>query len=368
MPTVAILGAGNGGLASAADLTLRGFDVRLFSRRDQTLAPIVESGGIRLEGVAGEGFVPIDAVTSDLAVAVAGADVVELVVPTTAIEYYGAALAPVLADGQPLFLNPGHTGGALHLAHGLRRAGFSGEIRACEVASLTYACRVQGPGRVKIFNVATDLPFAAFPGRHADELFEVIRTLYPSITPADSVLETALHNVNAVEHPPQTILNAGWIEFSGGDYYFYREGTTPAVGRVIDALDSERLALARALGVRTKSFVEIFCEMGYTTQAAAATGSSYAAMQESEANWWIKAPASLDHRYLHEDVGTGLVPWAALGDVAGVDTPTMDNLIALGSLIAGRDYATVGLTLEKLGLDGVSLEELPRFLYTGGSL
>jgi opine dehydrogenase len=365
MATVAVLGAGNGGLASAADLTLRGFDVRLFTRRPETLAAVVDAGGIELEGVAGEGFVPIATITSDLEEAVVGADMIELVVPTTAIEYYGTALAPTLKDGQPIFLNPGHTGGGLYLAHELRRAGFKGAIKTCEVASLTYACRLQGPARVKIFSTATSLPFAAFPGKHSSELLELAQTMYPGVQPAESVLETALHNLNAVEHPPQTILNAGWIEHTKGDYYFYREGTTPAVGRVIDAVDAERLTLAQALGVKTKSFVQLFFELGYTSETAAATGSSHAALQESQPNWSIKGPPSLDHRYIHEDVGTGLVPWAALGDLAGVDTPTMDNLIVLASLINGRDYATVGLTLGKLGLEGVTLEALPRFLQSG---
>jgi opine dehydrogenase len=344
---------------------LRGHEVRLFSRSRHTLAPVVDAGGVQLDGAAGEGFVAVDTVTSDLAEAVRGADVVELVVPTTAIEFYGTALASLLEDWQVVFLNPGHTGGGLYLVQELRRAGCKRDIRTCEVASLTYACRLQAPAHVRVFSVAKDLPFAAFPGRHAQQLFDVVRDLYPSITMAESVLETALHNLNAVEHPPQTILNAGWIESSGGDYYFYREGTTPAVGRVIDAVDAERLALARAVNVKTKSFVDLFCELGYTTPAAAATGSAYAAMQESKPNWWIKAPASLDHRYLHEDVGQGLVPWAALGDVVGVDTPTMDDLIVLASVVSGRDYARTGLTLERLGLEGVKLETFETFLESG---
>jgi len=118
----------------------------LFSRRAQTLAAVTEAGGIHLEGAAGEGFVAIDTLTSALSEAVIGADVEDLVVPTTAIEYYGAALAPLLADGQPVFLNPGHTGGALRLAYDLRRAGFDGDTRTCEVASLTSACQLKGPG------------------------------------------------------------------------------------------------------------------------------------------------------------------------------------------------------------------------------
>ena len=45
---IAVLGAGNGGCAAAADLTLRGFEVRLFSRSEETLMPIRKLGGITL--------------------------------------------------------------------------------------------------------------------------------------------------------------------------------------------------------------------------------------------------------------------------------------------------------------------------------
>ena len=89
--------------------------------------------------------------------------------------------------------------------------------------------------------------------------------------------------------------------------------------------------MAAAAGVRTEPFVQIFRDMGYTTDAAAATGTAYAALQESAPNRWIKGPPSLDHRYLHEDVGWGLVPWAELGDSLGVRTPLMNALIALGN-------------------------------------
>ena len=66
------------------------------------------------------------------------------------------------------------------------------------------------------------------------------------------MLETGFQDLNAVEHPAQTVCNAGWLEHTEGDYYFYCEGTTPAVARVIEAVDRERLALAAAAGVPTR--------------------------------------------------------------------------------------------------------------------
>ncbi len=45
---IAVLGAGNGGQAAAADLTLRGFKISLFEmpQFEQNLKPILERGGI----------------------------------------------------------------------------------------------------------------------------------------------------------------------------------------------------------------------------------------------------------------------------------------------------------------------------------
>jgi opine dehydrogenase len=78
----------------------------------------------------------------------------------------------------------------------------------------------------------------------------------------------------------------------------------------------------------------------------------------------VKAPAALDHRYMHEDVGYGLVPMAELGRLAGVATPTMDALVRLAGLALGISYGRDGLTLERLGLAGKSPAELSRFVWS----
>ena len=150
------------------------------------------------------------------------------------------------------------------------------------------------------------------------------------------------------------IMNAGWIQHTSGDFLFYREGFTEAVGRVTAAVDAERIAVAKALGVPAMPFLDVFYNAGLTTKAARDSGDIARACKESAPNKTIKSPSSLDHRYVHEDVGYGLVPMAALGRLAGVATPTIDALIHLAGLAVGIDYARDGLTLEKLGLAGKS--------------
>jgi opine dehydrogenase len=192
-----------------------------------------------------------------------------------------------------------------------------------------------------------------------------MKGVYPGLVQARNVLETGFLCINSVEHPPQAVCNAGWIEFTKGDYLFYHDGTSPSVGRVIDELDRERIAVADAAGIPTKPFVTYFYESGYTSERAAQVGTAYAALQDSEPNRWIKGPKSLDHRYMHEDVGRGLVPWSEMGGALGVGTPTMDALITLASVMNGIDYRTEGMTLDRIGLGGRDPSDYDRFLFAG---
>jgi opine dehydrogenase len=359
--SVAVLGAGHGGCAAAVDLTRRGYSVRLHARNAERLEPFRAQGGIKARGVH-EGLVAIDLLTTDVAQAVRDADLIMLVVPSVAHQYYAQALAPLVDGSQPIFINPGHTGGGLHFLHELRSAGYQGRLRSCETVTLTYITRMEGPGTVNIYSYTTRLRFAALPGRETQALFDLIKPLYPNIVQAESVIETGLSNMNAVFHPPGMIMNAGWVQHSHGDFLFYREGFTDAVGRVTAAVDGERLAIAEALGIPAMPFIDIFYAAGLTTKAARDSGDISRACMESEPNKSIKSPPSLDHRYVHEDVGYGLVPFAALARLAGVATPTTTALIKLASLAVGIDFMREGLTLERLGIAGMSPSDLKRFV------
>jgi opine dehydrogenase len=351
---VAVLGAGNGGCALSADLALRGFEVRLFNRSPGRLEPIREAGGITASGVV-EGFAKPSMITEDIAAAVQGAEVVVLTIPTVALPYYAELLADLLTPAQTVWLDPGHMGGALYLAAELKRRTGNQAPRICESATLSHASRMTGPASVRVFHVVPNLLVAALPAAAIEDCLQRVNVLIPGhVRQAASVFETGLLDLNAVEHPAQALCNAGWLEHTKGDYYFYYEGTTPSVGRVIDAVDRERLALAAALRVPTMSFVEYFHQIGFTTAEAAQTGSAYQAMQHSEPNKLVKGPPSLDHRYVHEDVGWGLVPWIELAEPFDVAVPTMRALTHLASVMNGIDYRVTGLTLERMGLTGYS--------------
>jgi len=225
--------------------------------------------------------------------------------------------------------------------------------------------RLAAAARVEVYRRTAHLRCAALPGRLTAELVGEIANIYPNVMPARNVMETGLANINAIMHPAGMVSNAGWIEKTSGDFYFYREALSPAVANVIAAVDRERLRIVDRLGLPGLSFIEIFFQAGLTSQAARASGSVFQATQESAPNRTIKSPAKLDHRYLNEDVGFGLVPMSEIGRLCGVQTPVIDSLITLASEMNQKAYRQEGLTLEKMGLVGLNLQQFDELLRDG---
>jgi opine dehydrogenase len=361
---VAVLGAGNVGCALAADLILRGFEVRLFNRSAPRLDPIREAGGIHATGMV-EGFAPTAVLTHVVEEAVDGADVVVLTVPSPALPFFAPKLATATTAEQVIWLNPGQSGGALYLAAEMERTNGRRDVPICQMTTSSHGARMSAPATVGVFALS-HVSLAAFPNRDLDACHERLEALLPGqFERIDNVLEADLLNINAVLHPAGMVCNAGWLEATEGEFPFYRDGMSPAVARVIEKADEERLALAGRLAVPTVPLVQSLQRAGYTSPEGASTGRVHAAMWASEALRLVQAPPSLDHRYLHEDVGWGLVPWIHLARAVGVPTPTMVALTALASLMNGVDYMNEGLTLDRMGLTGMTADEIRSYAADG---
>lgn len=365
MAKIAVLGAGNVGCATAADLTLRGYDVSMHSRSYHRIQPLIDVGGIKTVGLLGTNLARPVLTSDKLEDVVGGAEVVILCVPAMGHEYYGPRLAPLIQARQVLVVQSGHVGGALRLAKLLRDNGACRGISVCETSSSMYGCRLVGPACINVYVKAKRRLFGAFPAKGTDRLYAIMVELYPALVKASNVLETGFAYTNAMMHAPGTVLNAGWIEATKGDFRYYFEGISPSVATVIEAIDAERLKIAEALDIEAIPFLDTFYKAGYTTERAWHSGSIYMAFQESEVNRGRKAPASLEHRYMDEDVGYALVPLVSLAELAGVETPVMRSLVVLASVLRKLNFFEEGLTLSKFGMDGLAVSDLREFLYCG---
>lgn len=354
-----VAGAGNGGLAMAGHLGLMGFDVRLYNRTDEHLSAVRWYGGVDLEGAV-EGFGPVHLATSAIQAALDGSDVIMIVTPSTAHLPLATAMAPFLRDGQIVVLNPGRTGGALEFRAALKREGGEARPVIVEAQTFIYASRMINRHRGHIFRVKNGVPASALPSHLTPDALGVMNQAFPQFTAGSNVLATSIENIGAVFHPALTLLSASWIESTGGNFEYYLQGISPAVAKVLQKVDDERLAIARALGIRTVSAREwlylTYDSSGETLCEAIKATSSYAG---------IKAPATIDHRYIWEDVPMSLVPMASIGAMLGIATPTIDLVIDLAEIMNDADYRSGGRTVETLGISGMTVEQIHRLVAEG---
>ena len=357
-PKVAVLGGGNGAHAVAGHLGAKGFPVRLYTKFPEEIVAAREQGGVTLEGAV-EGFGPVELATADPAPVVGWADVLMVVVPAFAHRFMAHACAPYLRDGQVILLNPGRTGGALEFANVLREEGVQARVLVAEAQTLIYACRLVGPARVHMMGIKKEVPVAALPAADTPQVVERVQQLYPQFVPAANVLETSLDNIGAVFHPSTMILNANRIE-AGEEFDFY-QGMTPLVVGFLEVIDEERLRVARAYGVEVESAADWLVRAYEGIQG----NTLYERIQSNDAYQGIKAPKTLDMRYLTEDVPCSLVPIVALGEAAGVKMPASQGVVNIACGLLRRDFWREGRTLARLGLEGMSVEKIQRYVAVG---
>ena len=355
---VAVLGAGAGGTATAFDCAQHGHEVRLFDFAEfpDTIAAVAAQGGIRAEGAL-DGFAGVEYAGHDIDRALAAAELIYVVGPAYSTEPFGAAVAGKLRAGQTVIVTPSSCGGALAFKKAAGLDVSDDAVRVAETSTLHYAVRLTEPGRIRVFlKLEAGNLLAGLPGRHTGEILERIADVYPGMEPAEGVMQTSLQNANPIIHPAVTLANAARIESTGGDFLFYEEGVSDATGRLIEALDRERIAIGRAIGVDVVPDPVMGMRQGY--MLADDYGDAY---RTAPGFLGIGAQPRLDHRYLNEDVGYGLVFMSRLARQVGVEVPTMGAIIQVTSVLMDRDYAGEALrTPESLGIGGLTAAELGR--------
>lgn len=357
---IAVLGGGHGCYAAAADLSAAGHAVRFWRRDAAAFGPVLERGIVTVKDVDGRRDVKIPRPTADLGEAVRGAALIVIPLPATAQTGLFRELAPLLADGQVVFLPPGTMGSYL-LVKMMRAAGNRAAVATAETGTLPWLCRKHGPAEVAISVRATRLPTGVFPAKDRDRALAVIKQAFPAVEPRDDALDGALMNAGPIIHPPLILLNAGPLEhFEKWD--IHNEGTQPSIRRVTDALDAERIAVREALGYGGYHFP---LADHYRADGPEWMYGRRSHKKLTDSGDWREKIDLTRHRYMLEDTETGLAFLVSCADYAGVAAPVARGLLALGSAINGRDFRKTGRTLESLGLAAYDKAGLRKHLHEG---
>lgn len=357
---IAVLGGGNGAHAAAADLAELGHEVRFWRRDAAALQALRAAGALCLKDARGVRQVAIACVTADLAEALHGAELVVMPDPAFTQVDNAKRLAPHLGAGQVVFLAPGSFGAYL-MPRLLRDAGNRADIAFAETGTLPWLTRKHGPMTAAITARATRLPTGVFPARLRNAALALLQRAFPAVEPVEDALSAALMNAGPVIHPPLVLMNAGPLEhFERWD--IHNEGTQPAIRRVTDALDAERISVRTALGYAAPHFP--------LADHYRADGDEWMYGRRvhdklTDSKDWRERIVLTEHRYMREDVEMGLAFLVSVCEWAGVRCPVARGLLALGSAVLGRDLRAGDRTLEGLGLAGLGRDAMRQMLQSG---
>ena len=361
---IAVLSGGNGSFAAAGDLALAGHDVRLWRRDGAAIEALRQAGGVvTVKDHAGRHEARLALVTAHIVEAVAGAGLIVCPAPSFAQPDIATALAPHLEPGQVVFLPPA-TFGTMIFAEAARRAGTHRGVAFAETGTLPWLARKHGPAEVAITVRAKRLPTGVFPLVDSERALAVIARAFPgAIEPCGDALSGALMNAGPIIHPPLIVMNAGPIEHFA-DWDIHKEGTQPAIRRVTDALDRERIAVREALGYGPPHFplADHYAREGPVWMYGRGSHDRL-----TESGDWRETLVLAEHRYMREDLIGGLSFLVSVAELAGVETPLARSFLAIGHAICSDAGPVQTRTLADLGLGGGGRNALQTLLRDGFS-
>ena len=363
--TYAVIGAGNGGQAMAAYLSMKGQNVKIFDFFNEQIEKIKKKGYIELTGaVEGKGI--IDIASNNIEEVISGADVIMIVNPAIYHKKIAEACAPFLEENQIVFLNPGATFGSFAFKKALEDCGCHKKITIAESNTLIFACRAVEAGKVQVGGKKDRIMVSTLPACDNQKFYDIISSSIEEAEMFESVIAVSLDNTNPFVHPFPTVMNASWIE-SGNKFRHYIEGIGPSVGHYIEKMDAERIAIGEKFGLILGENMFSLLQQ-YVIEYNVKKDTLSEVLHSVDAYAEIYAASDIKTtRYIYEDIPMALVPLVEMGKQLGVSVKNMELVIDLCEGMLDEDFyeSENNRSLENLGLRGMTCDEILEYAKTG---
>ncbi len=357
MAEVAFAGAGGVGFTGAALARSLGHGVTMWAPGAEGLDAILAGKPIVASGYINGEF-DVKGVEHPKALA-ESADVIWLAVSAYYQKLVIEQFVPFLEDRHTVLCIGGNLGaGGLYLTKKLGEAG-----------KKTKVAVMNGPmiaGRRLSYTECGTAPFrssvmlSGLPNSDTDAIIATLEPIYGKRyrKPASgSALEVALAALNGVVHAAKALTNLTRIE-EGLPWCDYKY-TTESVSNLTEALDEDRVAVARALGFDLPTAAKHFDPSGKAKTVQEA-------MQPVTYQRTFKpGPLTIDTRYIEEELPYSLYVVEVLGRKVGVPTPMITTIIDVFNATRRKDYRTMHDMADETGLHTLSVEETLELWKTG---
>eukprot|EP01059_Diplonema_ambulator_P037525 TRINITY_DN9960_c0_g1_i1.p1 TRINITY_DN9960_c0_g1~~TRINITY_DN9960_c0_g1_i1.p1 ORF type:complete len:326 (+),score=-64.20 TRINITY_DN9960_c0_g1_i1:337-1314(+) len=299
----------------------------------QTLRYVEETGAVHK--------VPVH-FTQGLMAAVEGADIIFCAVPAFQHNKLINQILPYLRAGQYVVFFAYF--GALKFLKSLERyPSLKGKVNVVESASAFHAARSPYFGAVEILGAKSSVPVAVYPPARVKDFCAWVKPVLPCDMAAQNILHTSLMSVGPVLHVPLVLSNVARIESSvSGDWQFYAEGLTPAVESYIRKLDAERLTICKKFGLTPYSIETLMSQFFYRDRFVPGDFFDWLRNNGIHTAQALKAPTSVDSRYLIEGIEYGLKPLLFLAaQVGGNFMPLTQSSVQIAQAFLDKRETTI---------------------------
>ncbi|MDJ0631287.1 MAG: NAD/NADP octopine/nopaline dehydrogenase family protein [Rhodobacter sp.] len=353
---IGIAGAGSIAFGTAALLKDNGHDTMLWSPSGagtKALAggrPLAATGGLEV------GFSP--RIASSAAQLASENDILLIALPAYGHKAVMDALAAYIGPRHRVIISSHASLGALYLGDLLATRGVSVPITAWGTTAVT--ARRLSPSEVRVNTVRKLVDLCTVPDAASHTEHALCQRLFGDrFQPRDGLLAISLSNLNPQNHMGIALGNMTRME--RGETWSQGQNVTPNVGRLLEALDAERLAIAGALGLEVRTIFEHF-HLSFHVPVASVSEMN---QEMHAAGNGGTGPATADSRYVTEDVPYGLALTAALGRMTGQPAVLHEAGIGIFSAMYGRDFMAENTLLNAIDLERYTLDDLRKAARTG---
>lgn len=351
---IAIVGAGNAARSLACVLNSRGYSPHILVRNEKKVKQLAQNRSIRCTGKV-EGDFSIVEATSEIGLMLEKCATIFVATTTDAYSEVARRLAPHLGPHHEVVLFSGKFAGVVEFKNALgRRKEYPTMV---ETDSL-FASRIQEDGSVWIRGIKQWTLYSSWNKTQTGRAASIMRRFFPGLEEAENIVQRGLTDFGALAHPVTMIANMNNVDRDTG-FLFYYEGFTPNTVKLLEQVEDEFRAIANAY----KTDIIPMKELLNRYYGCDTSGGLLHAMRTVPNYSVSKAPGTLHHRFIEEDVASSLVPARELAAKANVATPIIDSIINISSALVGRRFQQDGRTLAKLGWNEMSHTEILRAIY-----
>ncbi len=300
-------------------------------------------------------------VSDDCKTALGNAEAVVVAAPATEYGVLAKLLAPMLKNGQTIYLVNAPVAGGLEFANRIKCVKDDLQLNIIELGGLFDHAKIEG-GVLLITGQRDKISVCGNSRNETRRGLEIANTLSRELVPCSNVLERGFSEVERLIRP--ALLLFAVLGARGKELDCISNSINPSLTSLVVAMETELQALAKVFKCIVHNFFDTLNDFSGAEdadcldQALISVARSLLVQSLSEQTSSDSIPVEMAVDILKRDVCETLVLISELARLSRTPVPVINSVIQLASTVSRTDLPKNGRTLSDLGLLGFDVEEI----------